>query len=63
MTEALVKQYLLSKKAAIQWIQNVLPEEPLPGLKEDLFQHLVDGVTLCKVMQKISFIYKLFAFA
>eukprot|EP00026_Physarum_polycephalum_P003301 Phypoly_transcript_03311.p1 GENE.Phypoly_transcript_03311~~Phypoly_transcript_03311.p1 ORF type:complete len:722 (+),score=144.11 Phypoly_transcript_03311:157-2322(+) len=54
MTEALVKQYLLAKKAAIQWIQNVLPEESLHGLKDDLFQHLVDGVTLCKVMQKIA---------
>jgi hypothetical protein len=54
MTETLVKQYLLSKKAAVQWIQNVLAEETLPGLKDDLFQHLVDGVTLCKIMQKIS---------
>jgi hypothetical protein len=55
MTETLVKQYLLSKKSTIQWIQTVLPDETLPpGLKDDFFQLLVDGVILCKIMQKIA---------
>lgn len=53
-TEILVRQYLLSKKAAVLWVQNVLQDESLSGLKEDLFEHLVDGVILCKVMQKIA---------
>jgi hypothetical protein len=53
--EALVKQYLLVKRAAVIWIDNVLQDETLGlDVKDDFFHQLVDGVVLCRVMQKIS---------
>lgn len=55
MTETAVKQYLLSRKAAVVWVQNVLQDETLLlGMKDDFFHQLVDGVILCKIMQRIS---------
>lgn len=47
-----VRQYLLTKRAAQLWIEATLGETLLKD--EDFFVQLVDGVTLCKVMQRIS---------
>lgn len=53
--DALVKQYLLVKRAAVVWIDNVLQDDTLGlDVKDDFFHQLVDGVVLCRVMQKIS---------
>lgn len=54
--DVLVKQYLLFKKAAVVWVNNVLQDETLGlDVKDDFFHQLVDGVILCRVMQRVSF--------
>lgn len=47
-----IRQYLTHKQAAMRWVE-ATTGEPIQQ-DEDFFAQLIDGVTLCKVMQKIS---------
>ncbi len=56
LQQELVKAFLIQKREAIQWAQQVLHDDDSLMLdpKEDFFNQLMDGVILCKLMQKIS---------
>lgn len=52
MTSQAIRLYLVHKRAAVLWVEATIGETLQK--EEDFFAQLLDGVVLCKVMQRIS---------